>query len=364
MEKIVFEYHYHEDDGKTRTQAKREIKKTLSRFTRWQYSQECVEFSDLLDLWLQRALTMSSTERKRLRDIEKVKIYSMKHLERGATQIKEDSGVSLSSRSICNMRHAAKKKAGYQPPSEIFSKSGSTIFYAVTGMRFSFLACQLRFRSCQRLQCSTGTERSPAQSRHFHNFISFMRSWPMTRRTRCCIVFSKEKQSIYKRLLRLVETMANARHMTIFNRAVRFMVDFERAFINAIQDYEAGNGIVCCQFHFTKNVRKRANQSIEEIKNRFGKTSKEARLSERIKRMFMMLPFVPESLIVPETVDTIIGFWEREFPGTTGVFDSFRDFILKVYVGQTASYKPNIWSVSGMRIRTNNAAESLNGRVN
>ena len=112
MEKIVFEYHYHEDDGKTRTQAKREIKKTLSRFTRWQYSQECVEFSDLLDLWLQRALTMSSTERKRLRDIEKVKIYSMKHLEKGATQIKVDGGVALSSRSICNMRHAAKKKAG------------------------------------------------------------------------------------------------------------------------------------------------------------------------------------------------------------------------------------------------------------
>ena len=78
----------------------------------------------------------------------------------------------------------------------------------------------------------------------------------------------------------------------------------------------------------------------------------------------MTLPFLPDSLILPETVDAILGFWEGEFPGTVGVFDGFKDFMLKVYVGQTASYKPRMWSASGMRIRTNNAAESLNGRVN
>ena len=87
-------------------------------------------------------------------------------------------------------------------------------------------------------------------------------------------------------------------------------------------------------------------------------------MSERIKRMFMMLPFVPETLINREIVDDILRLWEAEFPGTVGVFDTFRNYILNMYIGPTASYKPHIWSVSGMRIRTNNAAESLHGRLN
>ena len=100
IERVVFEHHYHEDDGKSRTQAKREMKETIDRLEGKPRSQESVEYSDKLDGWLQRALIMSSTERKRLRDIEKVKPYSLKHLERGATQIKMDSGVELSSMSI------------------------------------------------------------------------------------------------------------------------------------------------------------------------------------------------------------------------------------------------------------------------
>ena len=107
-----FEHHYHEDDGKSMTRARREKRETLSRVADCPRSKEYVDFSDKLDVWLQRALAESSFERKRLQDIEKVKIYSMKHLEKGATQIKTDSGVDLSSRSICNMRRAAKKKVG------------------------------------------------------------------------------------------------------------------------------------------------------------------------------------------------------------------------------------------------------------
>ena len=83
VERAVFEHHYHEDDGKSRTRAKRETKETIDRLGGKPHSQESVEYSDKLDGWLQRALIMSSTERKRLRDIEKVKTYSLKHLEVG-----------------------------------------------------------------------------------------------------------------------------------------------------------------------------------------------------------------------------------------------------------------------------------------
>ena len=244
VEKIVFEYHYHEDDGKTRTQAKREIKKTLSRFTRWQYSQECVEFSDLLDLWLQRALTMSSTERKRLRDIEKVKIYSMKHLERGATQIKEDSGVSLSSRSICNMRHTAKKKA-WIPTSirdllevgkhHLLCSDGDEILVFGMSTSLSIMSTSPMLHGDGTFDCTI----TPfSQLYIFHAVVANDTSYPML----YCLLKGKTL-SIYKRLLRLVETMANARHMTIFNREVGLMVDFERAFINAIKTMKQEMGL-------------------------------------------------------------------------------------------------------------------------
>ena len=78
------------------------MKKTVDRLGGKPHSQESVEYSDKLDGLLQRALVMSSAERKRLLDIEKVKTYSLKHLERGATQIKRDSGVDLSFTSISN----------------------------------------------------------------------------------------------------------------------------------------------------------------------------------------------------------------------------------------------------------------------
>ena len=364
VERTVFEYHYHEDDGKSRTQAKREIKRTISQVSKLPYSQS-VDFSDLLDLWLQRALTMSSSERKRLRDIEKVKVYAMRHLEGGATQIKRDSGVTGSSRSICNMRNSAKKEVGI-PTSireilevgnhHLLCNDGDDILVLGMSTSLAIMSSSPMIHGDGTFTC---TIQPFSQLYILHAVVANDTSYPML----YCLLKGKT-QSIYKRLLGLIEVTANERHMSVFNRQVRFMVDFEKAFINAIQDYEAGDVIVCCLFHFTKNVRKRANQSIEEIKKRFGKTSIEAQTSEWIKRMFMMLPFLPDSLILPETVDAILGFWEGEFPGTVGVFDGFKDFMLKVYVGQTASYKPRMWSASGMRIRTNNAAESLNGRVN
>ena len=82
VENVVFEHHYHEDDGKSTTQARREIRETLSRVAAYPGSKEYVDFSDKLDVWLQRALAESSRERKRLRDIEKIKKYSIKHLEK------------------------------------------------------------------------------------------------------------------------------------------------------------------------------------------------------------------------------------------------------------------------------------------
>ena len=115
---------------------------------------------------------------------------------------------------------------------------------------------------------------------------------------------------------------------------------------------------------FYEKHKESGEPSIETTRRRFGKASNEVRSSERIKMMFMMLPLVPETLVNREIVDDDLQLWEAEFPGTVVVFDRFRDYLSKMYVGSMATYKPHIRSVSGMRIRTNNAAESLHGRLN
>ena len=105
-----------------------------------------------LDIWLQRALTTSSSERKRLRDVEKVKVYSLKHLERGATQIKWDRGVELSSRSICNMRKAAKIKAGISTAIRDIIENGRITSCATMETILSSFDSQVHSCSCQRLR--------------------------------------------------------------------------------------------------------------------------------------------------------------------------------------------------------------------
>ena len=259
-----FEHHYHEDDGKSMTQARREIRETLSRLADCPRSKEHVDFSDKLDVWLQRALAESSFERKRLQDIEKVKIYSMKHLEKGATQIKIDSGVDLSSRSICNMRRAAKKKVGIPTAIKdvvetgkhhLLCNDGNDILVFGTSSAFAIMSSSPMIHGDGTFTCTI----TPfSQLYIFHAVVANDTACPML----YCLLKGKT-QSIYERLLRLIETTANERRLKVFNRRVRLMVDFEKAFINSTQGYEAGTQIVCCLFHFTKNVRKRRTNQLK-----------------------------------------------------------------------------------------------------
>ena len=63
---------------------------------------------------------------------------------------------------------------------------------------------------------------------------------------------------VYTRLLQLVEELAAEEGMTIFNRPVTLMCDFEAAFIDAVKnDYELVS-VKCCHFHYAENVRTNA----------------------------------------------------------------------------------------------------------
>ena len=173
-----------------------------------------------------------------------------------------------------------------------------------------------------------------------------------------------KNQSIYKRLLRLVETIANDRQMTIFNRPVRIMADFELAFINAVSDLHPTTSMMCCFFHFVNNLKKRAKRIVDALKNSAGKASREVTLAERTKRALMMLPLLPLDLITVQVVDMIVSRWRCEVPNHRLVFDDMRKHVVENYVKPNATFKKENGCVCGECIRTNNAAESSHAALN
>ena len=193
----------------------------------------------------------------------------------------------------------------------------------------------------------------------FHGLLNNGVSYPLL----YCLVKGKT-QSIYDRLLQLVERIARGRNATIFNRPVRLMVDFEKSFHNAILKYQSGNFLSCCFFHFVSNIKKRCKQVIEALKSSLGKDSAEVELAEATKRALMMLPLLPLDLISVDTVDFILWRWRMTFQNRQSTFDGVRDYLVRNYVGTNALFKKKIWCMCGYVTRTNNAAESSHAVLN
>ena len=128
-----------------------------------------------------------------------------------------------------------------------------------------------------------------------------------------------------------------------------------------------------CLFHFTQNLREKAGTVVNAIRRAVGKTSEKLQLAEKTKRRLMMLPLLPERLITPQVVGLILRMWVDGCPEHRDAFHSVVATILRTYVGvpqddpetpTTPRFPPELWSVSGMTIRTNNSAESLHSEIN
>ena len=60
-----------------------------------------------------------------------------------------------------------------------------------------------------------------------------------------CLVKGKDEQT-YTKLLSLVEDLANAEGLRVFDRPVTLMCDFEQALINAVQQHFKSVVVKCC----------------------------------------------------------------------------------------------------------------------
>ena len=107
-----------------------------------------------------------------------------------------------------------------------------------------------------------------------------------------CLVKGKNEAS-YVKLLDLVEGLANEENLTIFNREVTLMCDFELSFINAVQLLYKSVQVKCCFFHFVQNIRKNAVKLINAAKRAHGENSMRHLDMLKKERRIMMLPLVP-----------------------------------------------------------------------
>ena len=152
--------------------------------------------------------------------------------------------------------------------------------------------------------------------------------------------------------------------MKVFNRPVRVMSNFERPFINAVGQFRGGASIICCFFHFVANVRKQAQKHEAKLIEAAGQNQEMIQAAYKVRRLLMMLPMPPEELIYTAVVDFVVGRWKKDFPNNNNALKPLRDYLVRNYVGPRSINPPCIWSVSGRKIRTNNAAESCHSRLN
>ena len=213
-----------------------------------------------------------------------MKIYALNHQEKSAKQIKDDCCLSLNPRSICNIILREKKIRGMtvnfnemlqQKSHHILGCDGNEIVVFGLSSSIHFLSKTTLIQGDGTFSCVV---KPFTQLYIFHGLLNNGVSYPLL----YCLVKGKT-QSIYDRLLQLVERIARGRNATIFNRPVRLMVDFEKSFHNAILKYQSGNFLSCCFFHFVSNIKKRCKQVIEALKSSLGKDSAEVELAEATK---------------------------------------------------------------------------------
>ena len=85
-----------------------------------------------------------------------------------------------------------------------------------------------------------------------------------------------------------------------------------------------------------------------------------------------MLPFLPQELITNDVLALIVSAWADAVPRRRNAFNPLLKTIASTYVGtrrpdappRPPRFPPSLWCVSGRRVRTNNAAESVHSTLN
>ena len=366
VESVLFGFHNHEATDKSKAKVKAEMKMALDVVSLYPKNPESVTFKAKCDEWLETALKDSQAERDRLIDLEAVRIYAIEHPNKSAREVFEASKVKMHVRSICKMRQDARKAKGEATNlKELITKGG----HHLLGHDKDDI---LVFGTMKALDCMSVTPIIQCDGTFtcvvlpftqlyiFHAVLENGVTYPML----YCLMEGKN-EGLYVRLLKLIEEIAmNNIHKPIFKRPVEFMMDFETAMVNAVRQTSEEAKVLCCFFHFTANIRKRCVQIMAAIKKTVRQNAEKMSAAKKTKRAVMMLPLLPEELITTDLVDKLLARFDAAVPECAGAFGPLRDYLVSTYVRQNARHPRRRWSVSGRKIRTNNAAESCHAQLN
>ena len=239
--RAVVPVHFHEPTLRPKRQIEKEVLEQLRYIREHPNTPQAELYKAQHALWNKMARKMSKGYRMQLINIEAMKVYAMENVGMSSSKLKIACGLSISESSICNYIRREKEKAGKitniaalirQKTHHVLGNDGNNI--VVFG-----LASSIVFLSQTTLIQGDGTFTCVVlpftQLYMFHALLRNGVSYPVL----YCLVKGKNKK-VYKRLLRLVERIANERRTTILHRPVRLMVDFELGYINASRDFEAG----------------------------------------------------------------------------------------------------------------------------
>ena len=362
---VIVPVHCHLVSEEKKVEVKRRVLNELKRIQQRPNDPLSVTFQQQHTFWNKSAHVFSKRFKQRLINIEAVKIYAMKHPEKSAKKIIIDSGLSLNPRSVNNMVLRGRVNRGEttklsdlikDKTHHLLGNDGEDIVVFGLSSSIHFLATTTLIQGDGTFFCVVHPF---TQLYIFHALLLNGVSYPLL----YCLVKGKE-QSVYLRLLRLIERIALESGVTVFNRPVRLMVDFEKQFHNAALHFQAGRNLSCCFFHFVSNIKKNAKKVIDPMKRTWGNDSPEIKLAHKTKRAIMMLPLVPLDLIGVDVLDIIISRWRDAFQQHGTLFDDLRGSLIRNYLRPNARFPKHIWCVCGRAIRTNNSAESSHAGLN
>ena len=366
IERVLFGFHNHQITRMSKTDMKREMQRKAESLAAFSTGEEALQFHRDCEKWKQVALSFSKKKRERLLDVEAVKIYALNHMEKSAKQVHDACCVKINIHSICNMRRAALKEIGdARNVDDLIENGGHHLLgHDKKDILVFGMTAALHYLSVTPvIQCDgtfTCVVLPFTQLYVFHAVLGNGVSYPML----FCLARGKDKE-LYVRLLNLVETIAMEKiNKPIFKRPVDVVMDFEQAMITALSRHNAAATVHCCFFHFTANIRKNSRSVMAEIKGAVGQDAEKRSAAEKLKRAIMMLPLLPEELITVRLDDALIARFDAAVPECAGAFGPLRNKLVANYIKPNALFPKRLWSVSGRKIRTNNAAESFNSRLN
>ena len=106
----VVPVHFHDQTTASKSELKEMIVIQLRFFKERPMDHPSISLRQTHAFWNGCARRFSKDFRNYFIDIEAVKIYALEHPEKSARQVNEDCGLSLNSRSICNILRREKEK--------------------------------------------------------------------------------------------------------------------------------------------------------------------------------------------------------------------------------------------------------------